>query len=399
MKTVHLWRPRPRASRFGIRRHSRPQSRAARLLLACCLPLGTLGGITLLAGPAEAAPSTWSVTPSASPHGADALDGVSCAAAKFCMAVGSYDGGAGTLAEAWNGKSWSVTPSRSPGGDPDEFLAVSCTSSSFCMAVGQYGGGDRTLAEAWNGKSWSITPSRSTSVQSVLSGVSCTSSVSCEAVGQDDSSSGTLVERWNGKTWSITPSPRGGIDGALQGVTCRVAASCVAVGSHAGTSGTLTLVESWNGSRWSVVSSPSPGSGNNALSSVSCTGAARCSAVGYFSVSFGSDRTLAESWNGRRWSVVSTPDRTSRSNFLNGLSCVSSSSCVAAGYNVTGSGFGQTLIESWNGSRWSITPSPHPGADQQLLGVTCASATSCEATGYYGNGSLISDKTLVETGS
>ena len=401
MRPAARWRPRTTSRWFGGRPHHSSLFRAVQyLLLACCLPLGTLGGMVLLAGPAEAAPSAWSVTPTPSPHAGDTLDGVSCAGASFCMAVGSYNGGAGTLAEAWNGKSWSVTTSPSPGGDPDQLVSVSCTSSSFCMAVGSYAGGEKTLAEAWNGKSWSITPSPNTGDQSVLSGVSCTSSVSCEAVGSDDNSSGTLVERWNGKAWSITPSPSGGIDGILLGVTCTTAASCVAVGTHEGTFGLLTLVESWNGSRWSVVASPSPGNeGNNELSSVSCTAAARCDAVGYFTVGFGPTRTLAESWNGSRWSVVSTPNRTTSPDLLDGVSCVSPSDCVAAGYNTTGSGFGQTLIESWNGSHWSITPSPQPGTDQELHGVTCTSATRCEAVGYHGSGSLVSDKTLVETGS
>lgn len=380
-------------------------SRAAHcLLVACCVSFGASTGVILLGGPADAAGLAWSVTPTPSPHGADGLDGVSCAGAAFCMAVGSYDGGAGTLAEGWNGKSWSVTPSPSPGGDPDELFGVSCTGSSFCMAVGWHYQESTsayvTLAERWNGRSWSITPSPRRSAQSLLYDVSCTSSSRCVAVGYDENQSGTLVESWNGKSWSVTPSPGGGTDGVLAAVTCRSAGRCVAVGSHEGTYGLLTLVESWDGSRWSVVPSPSPGTeGNNALSSVSCASATRCVAVGYFSVGDGPARTLAESWNGRRWSAGSTPNRSGRSNFLNGVSCVSSSDCTAAGFNRTASGFGQTLIESWNGSRWSITPSPHPGADQQLLGVTCPSSTRCEAAGYYGNGSLVSDKTLVETGS
>ena len=56
MRFADRGRPRTTARRFGRRPHRGPLSRAARyLLLACCLPLGTLGGMALLAGPAEAA--------------------------------------------------------------------------------------------------------------------------------------------------------------------------------------------------------------------------------------------------------------------------------------------------------------------------------------------------------
>src|SRR5205814_7559011 len=111
-------------------------------------------------------------------------------------------------------------------------------------------------------------------------------------------------------------------------------------------------------------------------------------------------RTLAESWNGRRWSVVPSADRGSRGSVLAGVSCAGPGDCVAVGYDVgTGSGHARTLIESRRASGWSITPSPGPSADARLLAVTCTGAARCEAAGYHGSGSLLSDKTLVETGS
>jgi len=58
---------------------------------------------------------------------------------------------------------------------------------------------------------------------------------------------------------------------------------------------------------------------------------------------------------------------------LNDVSCVSASSCKAVGY------FGNnTLVESWNGSAWSIVRSPDLGTNSTLDGVSCVSASSCE---------------------
>ena len=41
-----------------------------------------------------------------------------------------------------------------------------------------------------------------------------------------------------------------------------------------------------------------------------------------------------------------------------------------------------TLIEHYNGTAWSIVPSPSPGTDNALTGVTESSATDLWAVGY-----------------
>jgi hypothetical protein len=141
----------------------------------------------------------------------------------------------------------------------------------------------------------------------------------------------------------------------------------------------------------------------NWFTGVSCPSATSCAAVGGWGLQPGKDRNLAESWNGTKWSLVAIPSTGPLSNLLGGVSCTSASNCVTAGFYVygpaSGPGNGKTLIESWNGSRWAITSSPSPHADNQLYAVTCPSAASCEAVGFAGKGSLISDKTFVETGS
>ena len=54
------------------------------------------------------------------------------------------------------------------------------------------------------------------------------------------------------------------------------------------------------------------------------------------------------------------------------------------GLGVSGnsSGVTTTLIESWNGSRWSVVPSPNPGPGVTWLnGVSCAATDACNAAG------------------
>jgi hypothetical protein len=159
------------------------------------------------------------------------------------------------LAETWNGTSWSVEATPNPSGaEQSNFTGVSCTSASACTAVGDYtddSGTRDTLAEAWNGTSWSIqaTPNPTGAEGSILAGVSCTSANACTAVGDYADSSGiqdTLAEVWDGTSWSVqtTPDPSGGQLSTLSGVACTTADGCTAVGDYATISGLiLTLVE------------------------------------------------------------------------------------------------------------------------------------------------------------
>jgi hypothetical protein len=55
----------------------------------------------------------------------------------------------------------------------------------------------------------------------------------------------------------------------------------------------------------------------------------------------------------------------------------------------------ETLIESWNGKTWSMVSSPNKGEGGVLSEVTCTSSTSCVAVGAFYKDSTVT-KTLVE---
>jgi hypothetical protein len=54
---------------------------------------------------------------------------------------------------------------------------------------------------------------------------------------------------------------------------------------------------------------------------------------------------------------------------------------VAAG--TTNNGKITTLIEHWNGTQWSVVPSPSPGIDAELSGVAATSASDAWAVGQF----------------
>ena len=149
-----------------------------------------------------------------------------------------------------------------------------------------------------------------------------------------------------------------------------------------GSSG-AALAESWNGSTWTVVPTPPVGGENSNLDSVSCTSASACTAVGniVYEVGDGGQKEvpLAEQWNGTGWTRKATPKPSAGgATSLSSVSCTSASSCTAVGFNT---GF---VPEHWDGTRWAIQPSVPADAPSA---VSCTSSTACTAVARGGNGS------------
>ena len=331
----------------------------------------------------------WTIQPTPNPaQGGGFLTSVACASASACTAVGVSN--AGTLAEGWNGTTWRIQPTPTPARAQFAFLnTVACTSPSACTAAGAYinsSGAFQTLAEHWNGTAWhrQATPNQGSSL---LIGVSCTLAAACTAVGysNNNQSPGVLAERSAGAFWrtQAAPNPPGAASSSLNSVACTARSACVAVGATTSRSRTMaTLAERWNGTTWRIQPTPTP-AGGGALISVSCTSRSACTAVG----GTASGSTLAERWNGTTWTIQPTPNPPGAvQSFLLAVSCTSPSACIAAGaYSTTSSQSGpvRSLAERWNGKRWTILPTPNPqGAVQSFLGpVSCTAPSACTAIG------------------
>ena len=166
---------------------------------------------------------------------------VSCASASLCMAVG--EAASKPFAEVWNDGEWSLSSPPNPTGATVASLdGVSCTASNACTAVGRFhteNGLGQTLAEVWNGSSWSqqSTANPEGKVGAHLGSISCLSANSCTAVGgsffESTLEEKTLTESWNGTKWAIQSSPNteGQKINTLTGVSCSSSIACTAVGS------------------------------------------------------------------------------------------------------------------------------------------------------------------------
>ncbi len=376
------------------------------------------------------------------------LSAVSCTAPNACTAVGSTTVATfGALAERWNGTAWSLESTPAPGDGVEGFLTgVSCTSATSCEAGGDYinaGFNDATLAEHWDGVSWSVQPTPNPAGGFILqvSGISCSTPTACTIAGWTNL--GALVMRFNGSTWGMQPTPPpsgppfstamlngvacptstvckavGSIDGTLaeswdgshwtlqtspntpgvlisefHSVSCASASACVAVGAHdTAAGGNVALVERWDGTRWTMQPTPRVGHALTAmLSGVSCTAVNACTAVGSFDNSAGIQVPLAERWNGATWAIQAVPSPAGAMQAsLSSVSCASVRLCVAVGVSQDASAHQSPLAALWNGSVWTLhtTPAPASALQARLAAVSCSNPGSCFAVGEYLNGAI-----------
>jgi hypothetical protein len=140
---------------------------------------------------------------------------------------------------------------------------------------------------------------------------------------------------------------------------------------------------------WRVARSPSPGAGDNRLRGVTAVSATDAWAVGEF-VDPASDqvRTLTQHWDGSAWTVVPSPV-VRRMDMLAGVDASSSTDVWAVGTSHvqgSGEGSGRTLVEHWDGSAWRVVPSPNigiEGGNGRLHGVLALTPDDVWAVGTH----------------
>ena len=155
----------------------------------------------------------------------------------------------------------------------------------------------------------------------------------------------------------------------------------------------MTLAEHWNGRKWSAVTTKHEGE----LAGVACPATGNCTAVGTNS----GGKALAAHWNGKAWSdqSVASPEQL---NLLGSVSCPAVTDCVAVGTggSMTSSALDLApLAEQWTGGKWAAftAPDPAPAGDiTEFNSVSCTSATNCMAVGDYSDQAGTSDTSFTE---
>lgn len=345
--------------------------------------------------------SAWTIVASPNPSAGDpsVLKSVSCLAATSCMAVGSSTSAASPyqvdgLAEEWNGSTWTIVPvPQSPKHSSTSLSGVSCTKSTFCMAVGNSGpdagvvSAVSTVAEQWNGTSWSVasTPDPSP-VQADLSKVSCFDAVNggCLAVGNQAATLGgttqTLSELWQGGTWSVlaSPDPSTAHLAELTDVSCTLNFFCMASGVYSNGSDELPLMAEQLSGQWGSLDAESASGGTQSIPvGISCalTGGI-CAAVGFSSAP---TATLVEQFLVPGWGIAPSQNASAgRPSQLTSVSCVSETFCAAVGYSGPASPAAEpysTLVEIGPAdlpSSTAVSTAPSPAPPVPATGVSAA---------------------------
>jgi hypothetical protein len=202
------------------------------------------------------------------------------------------------------------------------------------------------------------------------------------AVGQKFSFNGggiTLIfEHFNGTTWTVTPFPRSNDFEFASAITTVSPDDAWVVGSFGEMT---TLAAHWDGTRWALVPTPSPHDGNNVintLTGVTAVSAGNVYASGYEgnvnSLNFQKPYVLH--WNGSAWSLVTVPNLGGEGSRLSAITALSAHDVWAVGQTQQGDGSILTLAAHFNGSTWSLVPTPDPGQQGTLISNSLSATVS-----------------------
>ena len=200
--------------------------------------------------------------------------------------------------------------------------------------------------------------------------------------------------------WTVVPSVNVGSDSnVLTGAWAASSDDVWAVGYYGDQrfDASETLAQHWDGSRWSLVPTPvpGPGPGGNFFNGISGTSGDDVWAVGDYATGLPLVLNLIEHWDGSEWSVVPSPNNGSGSNLLEAVSAVSPTDAWAVGFYVDGFG-DHDLIEHWDGSAWTIVRAPQYQGEPVLYGVAFRSVDDGWAVGWKDGVDQEEKDTLVE---
>lgn len=325
------------------------------------------------------------------------LDAIALVRSGNAWAVGAYQTASSdlTLAMHFNGRRWHVVFTPNPSAGWAHFFSVAGKGANDVWAVGTYAPTNagwpnlafRALAEHWDGSRWRVISTPNVGAAETLFGVAVLGPADAWAVGgsynskisfqnlQCEHTAHTLIEHWNGRAWRVVPGPDPGRSASfpqpcgpshprttvnvLSGIAAVRPGDLWAVGHYWDGTANRTLVEHWNGRRWSLVPSPNSSAAENVLYVPAVASPRVVWAAGtYRPAPRAHDRTLIERWNGRVWRVVPSPNVPGQDNLLFGIAARGPDAWAVGRHDGSAGG---PLAEHWDGTRWTIVPSQKVG--------------------------------------
>ena len=263
----------------------------------------------------------------------------------------------------------------------DFLSAISGDAENDVWAVGN-------LSIHFDGSTWTAIPVATTNQ---LMGVAVLSPTDVWAVGSIIRIPFALVsqiQHFDGDSWSVVESPHFASSEVLRAIQAVSDQDIFAVGSFRDGFGTQRpLVEHFDGAAWSIVPTPQFEQGQGAvLNSLAIISDSDIWAVGRTgTLDFSNDRPFAIHFDGDTWTAVVVPSvENARFHELNAVAAIASDDVWAVGtfINLATLSLEQTLIVHFDGTAWNIVPSPNQESfDNALFGVAAVSSNSVWAVG------------------
>ncbi len=284
----------------------------------------------------------------------------------------------------WDGSTWTISPQDATTGSSTSVAAIS---PADAWLVGETPPeGYIPLSKHWDGTMWRTVTMPQIGSNDTLSGVAAVSSSDVWAAGAYDNGAHPLVMHWDGTTWHQVPAP----DGVQRSTNVLFAISAVsasdiwAVGfNDEGFVNSKPLIEHYDGTAWSVVASPPLPGNDNFLYAVSASASDDVWAVGEQGDAAIASRTLAEHWDGTAWTIVPTPNVKGIVETFYGVDAVSPTDAWAVGLRRPASN-DMTLAAHWDGVAWTLVKIP-PLQSASIAGIREVTPTQVWTTGSVFN--------------
>lgn len=254
-----------------------------------------------------------------------------------------------SLTEHYDGAAWTIIPSANPASVVVYLSSIVAPATDDVWAAGHYldnTGVYRTLAERWNGSSWTIvtTPNVGNG-DNALNGLAATGPNDVWTVGYSSStpggSSATLILHFDGATWSVVPSPSPSLTSSLSSVVALADGTVWTAGFYYDGTQARTLLLRGDVSGFVSVPGEDYPSEGNVLNGIAASGPGDIWAAGYHYPNGTSDyQGLIEHYDGQQWSRVSSVQGISYT-YLAGVAAQSGGAGWTVGNTLT-----TTIVES-----------------------------------------------------
>ena len=284
----------------------------------------------------------------------------------FILPVRAQDSTIGTLTLA----RITFTAEQTPNPDLNNILSgMSADSENDIWAVGTAAPG--AIGLRFDGSTWISVPMELPNTAS-MSGVSVRAPNDVWAVGDvfdpEQQHFTSVIQHFDGTKWSLVPSPHFKGGDQLFGVKAIASNDVFAVGgSRSDNQKPLPLIEHFDGSKWTVIPAPALPKGQSlALRNIAATSHSDVWVTGIGPT--GQPPAIMH-FDGQQFSNVPFPSAPEA--FLSGLTTIAANDAWVVGGQVSG-----TLTAHWNGTVWTIVPSPNVPNIGSLLGAVSASSSS-----------------------